>query len=174
MAPVATPATASASGRPIMLVPKAGPTAKQITALDDMKSAALNSGKNFSVVVVGGDGAVSATVFNTVAAYDTKGEAHRLAGEDRAQTAVAVAQAMFGSNPRSITFAYGANYPDTISGGLLAYSMNAPILYGDSKVPAPYVNAAGPYLEHAGALTAYILGGPSLISDQFVIDLMKS
>ena len=85
---------------------------------------------------------------------------------------MAVADHYFDSDPKRVTFAYGGNFPDCISGGFLACYMEAPILYGDSKVPKPYADADAPYIAYCGAYSAYVLGGASLISDQFVNDLL--
>ena len=165
-------ATASATAYPIMLMPKAGPTEQQDTALGIIKSNAQDGGYDFEIGVVGGSGAVSDDVFNMMSAYDTDNGAGRLAGSNRAETAVLVAGTLFSTPPTRVTIAYGANYPDTISGGILAHYMNAPILYGDSKVPTPYLKAAKPYVQYYQIHTAYVLGGESLVSDQFVIDLL--
>ncbi len=156
-------ATASAVGLPIMLISKAGLNDDQKSCLDF-----LADEYEIAVDVIGGKGAISEEMLQTLDPYDPI----RVAGANRAETAVAVADHYFGSDPKRVTFAYGGNFPDCISGGFLARYMEAPILYGDSKVPKPYADADAPYIAYCGAYSAYVLGGASLISDQFVTDLL--
>ena len=156
-------ATASATGLPILLVPKAG--------LNDAQKSLLATLNQPIIYVIGGPGAVSDSLFNSLKVYDPG--AVRLAGANRAETAVKVARTYFDlSKVKAVTFAYGANFPDTIAGGLLAHLLDAPILYGDSKVPTPYINADAPYVMDCGAKTAYVLGGEALVGDDFIIDLL--
>jgi len=167
-------ATASAVGLPMMLLPKAGPTAEQIKLLDQ-----IGAGK-FYVDIIGGTGAVSDAVLNMLAPYCQEGPdaVWRIAGANRAETAAEVARMYFlegGEDPSitvdGFTFAYGANFPDTISGGLLAHVLKYPILYGDSKVPAPYLTANAAIIAKTNPSAAYVLGGPTLVSDDFISSL---
>ena len=161
-------ATASATGRPVLLVGKNGLTADQVQYLNEL-------GK-VKIYVIGGKGAVSEDVFNTLKAYDTYGKPARLSGPNRAETAVEVAKVFFdnGSGLRTVVFAYGGNFPDCIAGGLLANYMQAPILYGDNGTSPSYTDADTPYFEsHNYIARAFILGGASLVSDKFAMDLVQ-
>ncbi len=161
-------ATASATGRPVLLVGKNGLT-------QDQKNY-LNSLGKVKIYVIGGEGAVSADVYNSLKAYDTYGNPGRVAGKNRAETAVEVAKVFFAndSSLRTVVFAYGGNFPDCIAGGLLANSMQAPILYGDNGTSPSYVNADTPYFQtHNYIGRAFILGGPTLVSDKFAMDLVQ-
>ncbi|MCR5183003.1 MAG: cell wall-binding repeat-containing protein [Clostridia bacterium] len=154
-------ATASATGLPVLL---AG------TKLEDYQLDYLAEGKR-QIYVIGGKGAVSEEIAEALAEYDTDGTVDRVAGKDRSLTAKAVAEEFFDLKPyvSTVVFAYGGNFPDCISGGLLAYSLNAPILYGGTH--QSYTDADAPYIQENIVKTAYILGGPSLIPDEFVFGL---
>ncbi len=181
-------ATASAVGNPIMLVAKSGLSQAQKDFLASAKELAeADSGyPYFWMDVIGGPGAVSDEIYNSIIPYQTYSDElpWRLAGANRAETAVAVAEEfyyMFAGgiydSPAdfwAVTFAYGANYPDCIAGGLLANVLGAPILYGDSKAPGSYMQADIPLMGLCLARDAFILGGETLISDQFVLDLMDA
>ena len=159
-------ATASAVGYPIMLVAKSG--------LDSSQKAFLDSLGQFWVDVIGGKSAVPDQVLNSLAVYDKDGKPLRVFGKTRADTAVCLASTYWKtSEVDQVTFAYGANFPDCIAGGLLANCMSSPILYGDSNAPASYAEADLPYMASSGARSAYILGGEKLIADDFVYDLME-
>ena len=155
-------ATASATALPVLLVGKK----LEASQLEYLKSA----GKK-EIYVIGGTGAVAEDIANALTEYDTDGTIQRVAGDDRALTAKAVAEEFFDLKPyvSTVVFAYGGNFPDCISGGLLAYTLDAPILYGGAH--QTYTNSAAPYVQNNVVKTAYILGGPTLISDEFVFGL---
>ena len=155
-------ATASATALPVLLVGKK----LEASQLEYLKSA----GKK-EIYVIGGPGAVADDIADALAEYDSDGTVQRVAGKDRALTAKAVAEEFFDLKPyiSTVVFAYGGNFPDCISGGLLAYTLDAPILYGGSH--QTYTDAAAPYVQNNVVKTAYILGGPTLISDEFVFGL---
>ncbi len=155
-------ATASATGLPVLIVG---------SKLEDYQKEYLESAGKKDIYVIGGTGAVAQDIQDTLAEYDSDGEVARVAGKDRALTAKAVAEEFFGLKPyvSTVVFAYGGNFPDCIAGGLLAYSLDAPILYGGSH--SSYTDADAPYILDNMVKTAYILGGPSLISDEFVFGL---
>ena len=161
-------ATASATGRPVLLVGKSGLTADQ--------KAYLSTLGKIRIYVIGGKGAVSDDTFNALKAYATDGKPTRLSGANRAETAVQVAKTFFANDYslRTVVFAYGGNFPDCIAGGLLANYMQAPILYGDNGTSPSYTNADTPYFQtHNYIGRAFILGGPSLVSDDFAMNLVQ-
>ena len=160
-------ATASATGRPVLLVGKNGLTADQ--------KAFLNSISKRQIYVIGGEGAVTKAVYDELKAYDVFGSPTRIWGNNRALTAVEVAKEFFpeGSELNTVVFAYGGNYPDCISGGLLANTLRAPILYGDGGQNASYFSAADPYFQlNQYIKRAFMLGGPALVSDAFALSLL--
>ncbi|MBQ6088632.1 MAG: cell wall-binding repeat-containing protein, partial [Firmicutes bacterium] len=120
------------------------------------------------IYIIGGDAAVSGDLDAVLAEYDNDGTVERVWGDDRALTAVAVAEQFFGDelDYGNVVFAYGGNFPDCIAGGLLAASLDAPILYGGAH--QTYTDAGKPFIDKWNIRTAYVLGGPTLISDEFV------
>ncbi len=80
-----------------------------------------------SIYIVGGKSAVTSKVFGDLRAYAGSGGVQRLAGEDRYETAAAVA-AEFGSQPSVVYIATGTNYPDALGAAARAGSNNAPVL----------------------------------------------
>lgn len=151
-------ATASATGLPILLVNGKTLTEEQISYLESI-------GKK-NIYIIGGIGVISPELGEVLAQYDNDDFAWRVAGTDRAVTAKFVAQQFFPAKVTQVVFASGNNFPDCISGGLLAHELGAPILYaGDNKT---YIDQARDYFVHSGAIYAYALGGPAVVSDSFI------
>lgn len=65
--------------------------------------------------------------------------------------------------------AYAQNFPDGLSGGPLALSLDAPLLLVDQSNH----QAAADYAKNAGIKKAVVLGGPSLISDDIVSKIVQ-
>ena len=147
--------SASATGLPILLV-KDGLYANQ-------KEFLKSNGGNF--IVVGGTNAVNATIEKQLASY---GSVKRLAGNTRYDTSVLVAKEFFDA-PTSAVLAYAKNFPDGLSGGPLAYTLNAPLILTDNSKPA----AAVTYATGAGIKSGYALGGTGLISDKVVKNIFS-
>ena len=138
--------------------------------------APIGTGRSCAVYAEEAEPADAANAAEPSDASDTADEIESLRywGNTRYDTSFAVAEELYELNGTfdNVVLAYGGNFPDCISGGILAHFMNAPILYGDSKVPTPYVNAAKLYVQNYQIHVAYVLGGTSLVSDQFIIDLL--
>ena len=147
--------SASATGLPILLV-KGGLTDSQKVFL------ASSSGKK---IIVGGTAAVSASVESQLKAY---GEVKRLAGNTRYDTSVLVAKEFFDA-PTSAVLAYAKNFPDGLSGGPLAYVLNAPLILTDNNRPTAAVN----YGTSLGIKSGFALGGSGLISDKVVKNIFS-
>ena len=147
--------SASATGLPILLV-KGG--------LTDTQKAFLK-GTSGKKIIVGGTSAVSVAVENQLKTY---GSVKRLAGNTRYDTSVLVAKEFFKA-PKSAVLAYAQNFPDGLSGGPLAYTLNAPLILTDSKKPT----AAVTYATGAGIKSGYVLGGTGLISDKVVKNIFS-
>ena len=148
--------SASATGLPILLV------YNKKTALMDDQVAYLNSlaANRNSYTVVGGESAVNAKLMTAVSAY---GETSRLAGANRFETTIMVAQKYFKTSDYMV-MAYGRNFPDGLCGGPLAYAMGAPLILTATK----YKDNAVAYAFEGGYNGATILGGTGLISDAAV------
>lgn len=92
--------------------------------------AALEDLAPSQIIVVGGTDVVSDAV------YEELGATERLDGEDRYETAAAIAERWPAGTP-TVFLASGENYPDALSGGAVATRANAPILLTrDDHLPA--------------------------------------
>lgn len=149
--------SASAASMPVLLV-NTSVTADQMAFVKEYAPE--------QIYVVGGEGAVNKTVFNALAKdYKVK----RVAGQTRYQTSVAVAKEFFNAEEvEAVTLAYAFNYPDGLTGGPLAASLNAPLLLVDSK---QYKDAKD-YRATTNAAYCATFGGSALISDAAVYDIM--
>ncbi|MGI1657570.1 MAG: cell wall-binding repeat-containing protein [Desulfitobacterium sp.] len=88
----------------------------------------------------------------------------RLAGSGRVDTALEVAKANYTGMVHNIVLATADNYPDALSGSVLAYKLNAPILLvGSSETDQAKVLAyMKSNMEPSGRV--YILGGTAVVS----------
>ncbi len=97
--------------------------------------ARLNPG---TIYVVGGTGAVSASVFNALKAIQPN--TVRLSGADRYATSRAVVSAVWhGENPGRVFIATGRGFPDALSAGAAAAAFGDPVVLVDglaSTIPA--------------------------------------
>ena len=141
--------SASAAGRPILLVKK---------ALTDDQIAFLKANSGKHITIIGGENAVSAKLETALKEYGT---IQRIGGKDRYETSVLFAEKYFINDPESAIVAYGKNYPDGLCGGPLAQAMNSPLILTAAKKEA----AATSYLSGAGITKGFVLGGTAAISD---------
>ncbi len=140
--------SAASTGRPILLVRN---------QLQDRQKEYLNTLKGKTFYVIGGSGAVSDAVMAQVGSY---GKVSRVDGTNRYETSANVAGTFF-NHPAAGVLAFGGSFPDGLCGGLLAYSMDAPLLLvvnGRSK-------AAADYAVKSGMSYGAVLGGPGLIDN---------
>ena len=139
--------SASAVGKPILLVNKS-------LNADQLEFVESTSGE---FVIIGGENAVSAAVEETLTGYGT---VERLAGDNRYETSVLVAEYFFDA-PTSAVVAYSQNFPDGLCGGPLAAATNSPLLLmatnrGDNVIE---------YAQKVGISCGAVLGGIGLIDD---------
>ncbi len=146
--------SASATGKPILLVFNE----KGILYGDQPEY--LAGLENCTFTVIGGESAVSEELAAAIGEY---GDVERLAGGNRFETSVLVAEKYFEA-PETAVLAYAWNYPDGLCGGALAYSMNAPLILTMTK----YESEAVEYATNEGITAGIVLGGDSLISDAAV------
>lgn len=102
---------------------------------------------------------------NTKKKYTKK----RLNGLDRFSTSELIAEEYSTGTLRNVILATGSNYPDALSGSVLAKKLNAPILLvnsNDNKVTFDYISK---HLDKNG--TIYVLGGEGAISNSIVKNL---
>ncbi len=96
-------------------------------------------------------------------------EGIRIYGSDRYLTAMNTADYMRMMNSgrlfENIVVAYGSNFPDALAGSYLAAVTKAPVLLVNAKNEKKVLN----YIQKNAApdATVYLLGGPSLISNDF-------
>ena len=139
--------SASATGKPILLV------YKKLTAEQKAYLAAL---KNCSFTIVGGTTAVPENIAKEIEAYGT---VTRLAGKDRLDTSILVANKYFKGAATAVV-AYGWDFPDGLCGGPLANEIGAPLILAHSKEKLYTFTA-----DKTNLTAGYVLGGDGLVSD---------
>ena len=81
-----------------------------------------------------------------------------------------VAKAFFPGNRRNAVMVYGLSFPDGLSGGAIAVQIGAPVmLCTDKEINNAY---ACKWVEESGAFNSVTLGGPALIPDGQVKNVM--
>lgn len=154
--------SASATGQPILLVN--GKAGKALT--EEQKSIVkAYADEKLGVVIAGGTGAVNAALEADIA---TVKKPTRLAGDNRYQTSVRIAEYFFKS-PAALTIATGAAFPDGLCGGPLGRKTNCPLIL-TAKTKGADANA---YAKSKKATTAWILGGTAVVSDADVSEIIK-
>jgi putative cell wall-binding protein len=148
--------SASAVNMPIMLV-KDSLTATQKAFLQG-----LNGNK---IVIIGGTVAVNTRIENALKAYGT---VERIEGATRYYTSVNIAKKYF-PNATTMVVAYADNFPDGLSGGPLAYSLNAPLILTMNGKQA----VAASYAQEKKISSGVVLGGTTLISDKVVKTIFR-
>jgi putative cell wall-binding protein len=147
-------AAAAHLGGPMLLVPGDSVPASVETELIRLQPRAI--------VVLGGPAAVSdAVVAQMSLRTSPPGNARRVSGANRYETATAVAADAFASWP-SVFIATGRNFPDALAGGVLAGRAASPLLLvADTTVPVTVRTA----LNKMRPAKATILGGPGAVND---------
>lgn len=151
--------SASATGKPILLVNN------RLGKLRDDQKAFLENLYANELYIIGGTGAVSENIAEEVEGY---GKYTRLAGSGRYETSVLIAKAFF-EKPTYAVLAYGHNFPDGLSGGPLAYYLDAPVILTRDKTK----DFAVAYAKEAGLTKGYVLGGDTLIGDETVKEFFQ-
>ena len=153
----------SAVDIPILLVDKKGLNADQIAFLQS-----LGSAPNY--YVIGGTGAVPEAVVDQLKQYGNF--VKRVSGSTRYATSAAIAQEFF-TAPKQAVLAYGENFPDGLSGGAVAYRLNAPLLLttsGTDKKTGKDTSSrrkwAIDYCRSVSISSGVVMGGNSLIDDE--------
>ena len=146
--------SASATGLPIMLVKGTA------TELDEKQIEFLNGLNGKKITILGGTAAVSEELEAAIEAV-VGADVARIYGATREETSALIAQKFF----PDVSFALIAssqNYPDGLAGGVLANALGAPLLLTNSGKE----NVAHTYVENAGVISGYILGGTVAITDE--------
>ena len=153
--------SASAVGKPILLVDNRGLIAEQKAYLDkaDVQD----------VYLIGGADVVSNKVGRELKAYDKDGKTERIAGDNRYKTSVEVAKAFFPKKCDTAVLAYGMKFPDGLAGGPLAISLESPLLLVEDTA---YTDAKN-YAQTAGIKKLAVLGGTDVIADKTANMIVK-
>ena len=157
----------SATGLPMLLV---NPNESDFTSAQKEFLASVNS----EITIIGGTAAVNESYESALEAYDKNGTVERVAGNNRYDTSVKVAERYFAdSNEAMIAYAY--NFPDGLCGGPMAYVNHAPLILTGAKVPIsnPEAEAAGAavaktYTKANGIQYGTVFGGQAVLSDNTV------
>lgn len=145
--------SASAVGRPILLVDQKINQA-QLKYLDEQNI------ENF--YLIGGVGAVKSSVEKQIKGTYS-GKVERLAGANRYETSLKVAEKFFPST-ETVVLTYGLNFPDGLSGGPVALSLKAPLILATSD----NISFAKAYYKKSKASKTLTIGGPTLISNRAI------
>lgn len=152
--------SASAVGLPILLVSGSGLKPEQRAYVETLNPE--------NIYIIGGDGVVSNALMNSLKAQG-EWNVERVAGVNRYLTSVEVAKKFFPEGSATIAMAYAMNYPDGLSGGPLAMELGAPLVLTDS-VNYSY---ADNYATSAGAKYGVVYGGPAIVSDNAVKNILN-
>ncbi|MBV7272875.1 cell wall-binding repeat-containing protein [Clostridium sp. PL3] len=108
----------------------------------------------------GGGGGAAAPITPSPA----KTAIERLSGQDRVDTALAIAKATYTGKVSKVILVSSENYPDALAGSVLAYKLNAPILLvgSDEADQDKILSYLKDNMDLAG--TVYILGGTGVVS----------
>lgn len=112
------------------------------------------------VVVLGGTGAVSATVASQISGAVPGAAVSRIQGQDRMATSAAVSKAGWGSSSKAM-YAVASNFPDALAGVAAAAVNGSPLLLTNAGcMPVSVWNES----IRLGVTTKGILGGPGVLS----------
>ncbi len=146
------PAAAASQNAPVVLVNGAA------SSLGSASLAELTELGVTHVVIVGGTAAVSPSIQSELNAR-YPGAVTRLGGADRYATSLDVNSKYF-SSPKQVYLATGSNFPDALTGGVLAAENHAPILVTPSSC---ITSADATAFAHWGTTEATLLGGTSAL-----------
>lgn len=143
--------TADGSPAPVLLV--------QSDRVPNATRAALDAVQPQRLVVLGGEGAISAEVATQLGAW---GEVDRIAGESRYETAALLSE-LYPAGVDTVYVASGepGNFPDALAGGALAGHEGVPVLLTQTDHVPAAVTAA---LQRLDAGEVVVLGGTSAVS----------
>ncbi len=156
--------SASSTGKPICLINTADP--KNVKETISYLSESLRP--EAKITILGGENAVAPELEEALKEAGFT-DITRLAGKDRHETSVMVAQQFYDlSEIRNLCLAWSQNFPDGLCGGPLAYRLGAPlVLIAEGADPATY-NVFGDDIVVLG------LGGPgSLLKKQLTDKAMN-
>lgn len=145
--------SASAVGLPIMLTGE---------GLNENQQQYLQRVDIDTAYILGGTGAVSEATREQVGEYTEY--TCRLAGSNRFETSLAIAEAFFPYERDAVVLAVGDNFPDGLSAGPLAMVQDAPLILVMDNV----TEHAEKYAYNHECMWAVVMGGEPLISNDAV------
>lgn len=152
-------------GAPVLLTPKSSLTAATASAIQTLAPE--------QIVVLGSTSAVETSVVDAAcaAAGLTTDAVERLAGVDRYETAVLIAERMGVTPGAGVSLVAGTAFPDAASASAFSGMRGMPILLTRKDVLSP-VTAAYLAGHSAEVTSAVVVGGPAVVS-QPVVDTLK-
>ncbi|MCR4840646.1 MAG: leucine-rich repeat protein [Lachnospiraceae bacterium] len=152
--------SASAVGKPIFLV-SGKLFGSQLSWLDAI-------GSNNTFYLIGGTGAVSNLVSNSLQAY---GYTERICGMNRFETSVAIASRFF-NNPTKLVLAYSQTAWDGLSSGPLASKLGLPLLLAQNSTKAIDIIKEYVCLRRLNLNKIYIMGGNTLVANCYAASIL--
>jgi putative cell wall-binding protein len=119
------------------------------------------------IVILGGVAAVSQALEEQL--ISAGWNVTRVTGANRFETSVLTSQLAF-QTADTVFVAAGENFPDALAGSAAAIKESSPLLLVQGKSPA-IIPAVASYLSDLRPSKIYVLGGPSVISDEVVAAL---
>jgi putative cell wall-binding protein len=158
---------ASETNSPILLV--------NANSISQQAQNYLNTKQPKQVYISGGTGVVSSTVQSQIQSILPSATVTRFAGQDRYDTA-SLGYNKFAMNPQTVYVASGLNYPDALSGTVLAAQNGDPILLIDPSTPL-VPDSIATYLTklHKNGVTPNVtaLGGSGVVSDEVINNVVN-
>jgi putative cell wall-binding protein len=123
-----------------------------------------------TVYVVGGTDRVSDDTLADIAAAAPGATVERVAGDDRYDTAVLIAEQFF-PDASGVVLTRGDTFPDALSGGAAAAAAGVPLMITEpAQLPAP----VDTWLQESTFDAALVVGGPTSVSDSVAETLASS
>jgi hypothetical protein len=152
----ASPVAAERDGPLLLTHPEGVPSA----TIDELRRLAPTQ-----ILLAGGPRAVSPAV---EAALSDEWPVTRIAGDDRYETAVGLAESTFNPGVPVAFVVSGLAFPDALSAGAAAGRLGGPVLLVTPEhVPAPVLAA----LDRLDPEHIYVVGGPAVIGEQVMTEL---
>lgn len=154
---------ASAKGYPILL------TNSNIAS--SVLTKKLTYIKPSHIYVIGGTGSISTNLFNNI--KQTSGllddKIERIWGSNRYDTSLQIAK-YFNLDSKTISFASGKNFPDSLSGSALSAQKNAPLILVDEG----FTDLQKNYIDNTKYTKELFYGGSGALSNSIINSLSKS
>ncbi|MFL0270299.1 cell wall-binding repeat-containing protein [Candidatus Clostridium radicumherbarum] len=141
-----------------------------LTERNNLNSNTLNEIRRLNVkkvFIIGGTGVITEKVEKTIRSLNL--ETERLAGTDRYETCVKIAEKM--GQPTEAFITTGEDFPDALSAAPVASVKNVPILLTSKKIWPASIKA---YLNKTNIKNTYVIGGQAVIDNYATTDLLNS